>query len=524
MVLLIACANLANLMLVRASARERQIAIRLALGATRVQLIVQQLSECLILAIAGAIFGILLATAVSHALVVFVSTQNSPIVLDLTMDWRVLAFTGALAILTTILFGLTPALRSTATEPSAILQSGSRGMTSGRERFSARRILVATQVALCLMLLVSALLFTRSLRNLLTLDAGFQQNGILVTAVEFSRANIPKERRIEYRREIVDRLRQIPGVEAAAGARVTPIGGSSSNRYLLGDSSEDKRGTTWLNYVSPGFFNTLGTPLLSGRDFNDGDTAASPKIAIVNQEFVRKFLNGGAALGKTFRMWETPGKPIPVYEIVGVVANAKYQDLHEDFLPTAYFPASQESSTWPEEEIVIRSQVSLAGLIASVKQAIGEMNPDIDLDFKVFKTQIRDSLMQDELMATLSGVFGFLAALLAAIGLYGVISYMVVQRTREIGIRMAIGAQGRDVIWMIMREAGILTVIGLAAGTGMALFAARSARSIVFGLKPRDPLTFASAILILAVVAALASFVPSYRASKLDPVVALREE
>ncbi len=274
MVLLIACANLANLMLVRASARERQIAIRMALGATRAQLIGQLLSECLLLAVAGAIGGLLLAEAVSRALVAFVSKQNSPIVLDLAMDWRVLAFTGGLAIFTTLLFGLTPALRSTTTEPGAVLQSGSRGMTGGRERFSLRRILVSSQVALCLMLLVSALLFTRSLRNLLTLDAGFQQNGILVTSVQFSRADIPKERRVEYRREIVDRLRQIPGVESVAGARVTPIGGNSSNRYLLGDNSEDKRGTTWLNYVSPGFFKTLGTPLLSGRDFNDNDTSS----------------------------------------------------------------------------------------------------------------------------------------------------------------------------------------------------------------------------------------------------------
>ena len=256
------------------------------------------------------------------------------------------------------------------------------------------------------MLLVSALLFTRSLRNLLTLDAGFQQNGILVTASN-SAGQHPERAAHRVPARDCGSLAANSGGGIGGRARVTPIGGNSSNRYLLGDNSENKRGTTWLNYVSPGFFKTLGTPLLSGRDFNDDDTSTSPKIAIVNQEFVRKFLNGGDALGKTFRMWESPGKPIPVYEIVGIVANAKYQDLHEDFLPTAYFPASQESSTWPEEEIVIRSQVSLAGLIASVKQAIGEMNPDIDLEFKVFKTQIRDSLMQDELMATLSGCLGF---------------------------------------------------------------------------------------------------------------------
>jgi ABC-type antimicrobial peptide transport system permease subunit len=248
------------------------------------------------------------------------------------------------------------------------------------------------------------------------------------------------------------------------------------------------------------------------------------KVAIVNQAFVRKILKGAEPLGKRFRIHEAPGKPRPLYEIVGVVGDNKFQDMHEEFLPFGYYPATQQEKPGPDDQILIRSSLPLTSLMASVKQTLGEMNPGIDLEFKVFKTQIHNSLLQDELMATLSGFFGFLAALLAAIGLYGVISYMVVQRTREIGIRMAIGADRVAVVRMILREAGMLTVAGLVIGTGLALGAAQAAKSLLYGLKPRDPLTLVIAIVTLSAVAALASFLPAYRASRLDPLEALRYE
>jgi putative ABC transport system permease protein len=522
LVLLIACANLANLMLARASSRERQIAIRRALGATRVRMIRELLSESVLLALAGAACGLFLAFAVSRLLVAFMSTSDNQIFLDLGMDWRVLAFTAALAVLTTILFGLAPAFRATRAEPATWLQSGSRGMSAGREGFGLRRILVVSQVGLSVVLLMGALLFARSLRNLVTLDAGFRQKGILITAVDFKRLQLPEDRYAEYKREIVKHISGIPGVESAAAAMLIPFGGETWNDNVITEGSDEDKGSAWINYLGPGYFHTIGTSLLAGRDFDDRDTATSVKVAIVNQAFVRKMFKGVDPLGKRFRIHEPPGKPRPLYEIVGVTGDNKFQDMHEEFKPFMYFPAPQQEKSSPDDQILIKSSLPVTGLMASLKQTIGDLNPGIDIEFKVFKTQVHESLLQDELMATLSGFFGFLAAVLAALGLYGVMSYMVVQRTREIGIRMAIGAKRADVVRMILREAVVLSVTGLFVGTGLALGAAQAAKSMLYGLKPRDPLTLVLAIVTLSVVATLASFLPAYRASKLDPLTALR--
>jgi putative ABC transport system permease protein len=524
LVLLIACANLANLMLARASARERQITIRQALGATRARMIRELLSESVLLALAGAACGLFLAFAISRLLVAFISTSDNQIFLDLGMDWRVLAFTTALAVLTTILFGLAPAFRATRAEPATLLQSGSRGMSAGRERFGLRRILVVSQVGLSVVLLMGALLFARSLRNLVTLDTGFQQSGILITSVDFKRLQLPEERYTEYKRDIVKHVRSIPGVESAAAAMLIPFGGDAWDGNVITEGSDDDKGLAWRNYLGPGYFHTIGTPLLAGRDFDDRDTTTSAKVAIVNQAFARKMFNGADPVGKRFRIHEPPGMPRPLYEIVGVTGDNKFLDMHEEFLPFMYFPAQQEEKPNPDDQILIKSSLPVTSLMASLKQTIGDLNPGIDIEFTVFKTQVHESLLQDELMATLSGFFGFLAAVLAAIGLYGVMSYMVVQRTREIGIRMAIGAKRADVVKMILREAGILTIAGLVIGTGLALGAAQAAKSLLFGLKPRDPLTLVMAVVTLSAVAALASFLPAYRASKLDPLTALRYE
>ena len=522
LVLLIACANLANLMLARASARERQITIRQALGATRARMIRDLLSESILLALAGSACGLFLAFAVSRLLVAFISTSDNQIFLDLGMDWRVLAFTTALAVLTTVLFGLAPAFRATRAEPATLLQSGSRGMSAGRERFGLRRILVVSQVGLSVVLLMGALLFARSLRNLVTLDAGFQQSGILITSVDFKRLHLPEDRFADYKREIVKHISSIPGVESAAAAMLIPFGGDTWNDNVITEDSDDDKGSAWMNYLGPGYFHTIGTPLLAGRDFDDRDTANSVKVAIVNQAFARKMFKGADPVGKRFRIHEPPGEPRPLYEIVGVTGDNKFQDMHEEFKPFMYFPAPQQQKPSPDDQILIKSSLPVTSLMASLKQTIADLNPGIDIEFSVFKTKIHDSLLQDELMATLSGFFGFLAAILAAIGLYGVMSYMVVQRTREIGIRMAIGAKRGDVVKMILREAGILTLAGLVIGSGLALGAAQAAKSMLFGLKPRDPLTLVIAIVTLSVVASLASFWPAYRASKLDPLTALR--
>jgi len=525
LVLLIACANLANLLLARASAREREIAVRLALGASRGRLIRQLLAESLLLASFGAVLGAGLARVLSQFLVSFIGTAQERMFVDLSPDWRVLGFIALTALMTCVLFGLAPAIRATRTAPYTVLKAASRSATAGREKFGLRRALVVSQVALSFVLLVGALLFVRSLRYLLTLDAGFQQSGIIITNLDFSRLNIAKPARLEYKHQLLERLRAIPGVESAADAYIVPVSGNSWNEEVLGDKSDhDERGESFFNRVSPDYFKTLGTPLLAGREFNEHDTLTSPKVAIVNEAFARKYLGGGNPLGKTIRIETRPGKPVPVYEVVGLVKDTKYNDMRDALAPIVYEPASQEDDPDQFQQTILRSRLPLPALLSAVKATMAQASPDINLEFHVFETQIRESLLRERLMATLSGFFGFLAALLAMIGLYGVISYMVARRTSEIGIRMAMGALPRDVVVMIMREAAILLAIGMGVGAALALAGGKAASSMLYGLKPKDPITFAIALVVLAAVAAAASFLPALRASRLDPMAALRDE
>jgi putative ABC transport system permease protein len=524
LVLLIACANLANLMLARSSAREREIAVRLALGASRARLTRQLLSESALLSLVGAGCGGLLAAGLSRSLIAFISTPGNPIFLEMPTDWRVLGFIAGVAILTTVLFGLLPAWRAGGAAPGSVLQSGGRGMTTGRARFRLQHTLVASQMALSLVLLAGALLFARSLENLLTRNPGFQQNGVLVANLDFPRLNLPEARRNAFVRDLLDRIRAVPGVAAAAAAKRSPVSGNESGYSILGPNGENKGGAHY-DEVSPGYFKTMQIPVLAGRDFDDNDSATSPKAAIVNQAFVKKFLGGAKnAVGKQFRIQASRGEPEPYYTVVGVVKNSVYDDMHSPFMAVMYFPQIQNDKPDPDVTILIRSNVGMAGLLNSLKSAITGVNPEIDIQFVVLKTQIRDSLVQDELMATLCGFFGALAVLLAAIGLYGVISYTVTQRTNEIGIRMALGAQRSGIIRLMVGEVSVLITIGVVAGAVLTLAGGRAAGSLLYGLKADDPLTLALAVLILAAVGLIASFVPARRASHLDPMVALRYE
>jgi len=525
LVLLIACANLANLMLARASAREREIGVRLSLGASRGRLIRQLLAESLLLAVVGAAFGILLSQGLSKAMVAFLSTQNSQMFVDLYPDWRVLGFTSGLAVLTCAIFGLTPALRATRVAPVTVLKSTGRGMTAGRERFGLRRGLVVSQVALSLLLVIGALLFVRTLRNLTTLNPGFRQQGVLVAIVDLSHLNLAKDRRQPFKHELLQRVRAIPGIDSAADTNIVPISGSGWNESILMEGREkEKSAMSNFTRITPGYFRTMKTPFLAGRDFDDHDTATSPKVAIVNETFVKKVLNGANPIGVRFREEGYVGKATPFYEIVGLVKDTKYRDLREEPMPITFLAAAQDDEPQEYAQLVIRSTQPLAAMLPMVKQTLLETGPEMAIEFHVLSTQIRDSLLRERLMATLSGFFGFLAALLATVGLYGVISYTVARRTNEIGIRMALGAQRGDVVGMIMREAGMLLAIGIAVGAALALAAGRAATSLLYGLKPYDPLTIVLATLALAGVAAAASFLPAHRASRLDPVVALRDE
>ena len=525
MVLLIACANLANLMLARASTREREMGVRLVVGASRARLVRQMLAESLLIAVIGAAVGGWMARGFSQFLVAFLSTPKNPLFMDLAADWRVFGFAAALAVLTCLLFGLTPAMRATGFAPGDALRSGGRSSTAGRERFGLRRILVSAQVAFTLVLLVGALLFSRSLRNLVTVDAGFQQAGILIAEFDTTPLKIPAAERIAYRQRLLERVRAVPGVTAAAETRIVPISGNGWNRTVETTQRGAKsHATAELNRVGPGFFRTLQTPLLAGRDFDERDRAGSPPVAIVNQTFARSFLGDDKPVGKTFQFKVETGAPEPVYEVVGLVKDTKYGDLREDFPLIAYFPVAQDSQPGLDSTFVIRSRLPLAIVRAGVKSAFQEASPEIQVSFQVMDSMVQESLLRERLMATLSGFFGLLAGLLATIGLYGVISYMVAQRRSEIGIRMALGANPGKIIRMIIREAATLVGAGLAVGTVITLVAVRAVGSLLFGLRPDDPPTLLIAAGILATVGAAASYLPAVRAARLDPTEALKAE
>jgi putative ABC transport system permease protein len=519
LVLLIACANLANLMLARATVRQREMALRLTLGASRSRLIRQLLAESLLLATLGTIAGAVLAQVVSRVLVAFLSTHDNQIFVELTPDWRVFGFAMALAILTCVLFGLVPAMQASRTDPGAVVKAG-RGVTASRERFLLRRALVVSQIALSLVLLIGAFLFVRTLRNLLTLDAGFEQDHILVVDFNFSPLKLRPASQMAYKQELLARIQNIAGVRSAAETLIVPLNHSGWDNNIDILNGPERQDVT-LNRVSPGYFRTMETPLLAGRDFNQTDTPTSPRVAIVNEAFTRKFMGGVSPLGKVF---SDTGKPDQTYQIVGLVKNTKYYMLREDPTPIAFVSFTQANGPEEESKLMIRSDEPLTSLISSIKRTANDMSPSLVLTFSVLKTQIREGLLREQLMATLSGFFGALATILAMVGLYGVISYMVVRRRNEIGVRMALGANRSDIVVMVLREAAILCLIGLAIGTGLALAAGTAAASMLYGLKPGDPLTLGGAIAGMIAVAMVASLLPAQRAATVLPMEALREE
>jgi putative ABC transport system permease protein len=455
----------------------------------------------------------------------FLNTEWNPLFLELRPDWTVLAFTASIGVLTCILFGLYPAIRATGTAPVAAMKSAGRGLTASREKFGIRRVLVVSQVALSLVLLVGALLFVRSLRNLLTLDAGFREDGLLITGVDISRLNYSTERRAALYADLMERLRATPGVQDAASTQIVQVSGNSSNGLIeiLGQPAKNPL-LPWFNRVSDNYFRTMGTPLLAGRDFNDRDTAASPEVAIVNEMFSAKFLGGKNPIGKEFRTLHGPGEPQHLFRIVGLVKNSKYRKLRDDFVPIVFVAASQNKEPDVGQWFVVRSNAPLGSLLPQLKRSVLGVSPGISLLFQVFKTQVRESLLRERLMAALSGFFGFLAAALAIVGLYGVISYMVARRRNEIGIRIALGADRANVLRLVLKEAGLLLLAGLVIGTGLSIAAARAATSLLSGLQPYDPVTIALAVALLAAVALIASGIPALRAARLNPMAALREE
>jgi predicted permease len=524
LVLLIACANLANLLLARASAREREIAVRQAMGASRSRLVLQLLSESMLLALFGATLGAGLAALLSRGLIAFLTTEQNRMFVGLGIDWRVLGFTMGTAILTCLLFGLAPALRATGVSPASVIRSTGRGLTAGREKFSLRRILVVAQVAMSMVLLAGALLFVRSLQNLLAIDPGFRPEGIVAVRVDYRAAHFPKERMVEVWRETLEKLRQRTGATSAAQVDMTPVGGGGWDQNAWEPGFGGPRLDVLFNRAGPGYFRTMGTAFVAGRDFDEHDDLSSPKVAIVNEQFARKIFQGKNPIGRTFRREESADKPDTQFLVVGLVRNTKYYELREDFRPIAFVPEAQNEEPGTGAQFVLRTNAPLGEFYHNAEAAVAEIHPGLGVDFTVLTTRIQQTLMRDRLMAALAGAFGLLAGVLAVLGLYGVIAYMVARRRNEIGVRIALGASRGRVIELVLREAVLLVAAGLTVGIGLAAWAGQAAEALVYGLKPRDPVTLGGAVALLAIVAIAASYGPAWRASRLEPMDALREE
>jgi predicted permease len=525
LVLLIACANVANLLMARSAARQRELAIRVALGAAKSRLIRQLLTESVLISLLGAGIGLLLAQWGCRLLVAFLSPTGDPIFLDLALDGRVLGFSIGVAVLTGLVFGLAPALRAARVHPNAALKSNGRGVVQGQGRFTVGKALVVAQIAISLTLVVGAGLLVGTFRKLASVDAGFRPDDVLIVSAVLPKVESGVAQTAAHA-DVLRRLRALPGVSSASASMLTPLGSSAWNGALVVDGytpKSKKDGLAYFNEVTDGYFRTLETPILAGRDFDSSDRIGSPAVAIVNEELARHFFGTPNPVGRVFR-YKAGRTPSPPVTIVGVVKDSKYRSLREPVPPTLFLATAQDSSLGTSLTAELRVTGGIAGITPSVKAALAEVGPQVSVTFTHFATQVDDSLKRERLLATLSGFFGGVALLLAMMGLYGVMAYNVARRRNEIGIRRALGAAQRRVAAMVLGEVAVVLVVGLALGCVLALGATRFIKTFLFGLAPTDVPTFVGAIGVLAAVALLAAYVPARRAARVDPMEALRDE
>jgi putative ABC transport system permease protein len=526
LVLLVACANIANLFLARAVARRKDLAIRISVGASRLRIIQQLLVESLLIGFSGAAAGIVLAQATSRILVHQLSTGARPAFLDTAPDAQVLGFAAAVGLVTGLVFGLFPALVAGGRAPVEAIRETTRapGAAAGAGRW-----LVTVQVALSLALLFAAALFLRSYASLVSLDPGFDRTNVLVVQADVRGVSreedadgIGKRRRYE---QILDELSTVPGVSSAAASLITPLSGAAANYGIQVDGyppSSDQDRLVYYNYVSPGYFRTLGSALLAGRDLEATDRENAPRVAVVNETMARKFF-GGDALGRTYRARQS-GKEWEVITIVGIVRDAKYRRLTEPIPPTAYAPLAQVPPFGFGQSYVVRARGELEGLRERIVERVEEMSPAVTLSFRTLQSQIDDSLVQERLLALLSAIFGLLALTVAAVGLAGLVSYSVSRRRPELGIRSALGATPRGLVRLVLRDVLLVTSLGLLLGAAVSLASGRFVSSLLYDLSPSDPTTLFEASGLLAGVAVVAGLVPASRAARIDAMECLRAE
>jgi putative ABC transport system permease protein len=474
----------------------------------------------------GAALGFVFALWGSGLLVHQLSTQNNYVFLDLAPDWRVLGFTAAVAVATAVLFGTAPAFRATRVQPIEAMKEHARG-TVGDGRASLAGALVVLQVALSLVLVVAAGLFVRTFSSLATLDTGFDRERVLVVNVNAQRLQLDPEARFPLFDRVLQAVAAVPGVTHAAASVVTPVSGTTWNTAVkipTGPPRAERDSESYVNLVTPGWFATYGTPIRAGRDLTPADRSGAPRVALVNETFVRKFFPHENPIGQMVNeTWAPSGAP-PSFEIVGVVGDAVYRSLREPVPPTMYQAMAQAAE--PPTSISVSVQAaggSPAMLTRSLVAAIAGVNGSLSLTVRPLNDYVRAALIQERLVAMLSGFFGALALLLAGLGLYGVTAYAVSRRRTEIGIRMALGAAPGGVVRLVLRRVAVLVALGVLAGGGISLWAGRFVAALLYGLEPRDPITLTSAAAILAAVGALSGWLPARRAASLDPAEVLRE-
>jgi putative ABC transport system permease protein len=527
LVLLIACANIANLLLARANARRHELSVRVALGATRWRIARQLLVESSVLSTAGAILGLAFARWGAALLVREFSVEDTPVTLDVGISWMVLAFTAIVAMTTTLLFGTVPAMRAMRVQPNDAFKEQGRSIV-GESRFGFSSLMVIIQVALSLVLVVGAGLFIRTFTSLAHVPLGFNPDPILIVEMNAKRSSVTPENRPELWERMRQAARSVPGVWSAALESITPLTFSGWNTLIENPPglslAEDQRLVN-VNAVSRDWFATHQVPFVAGRDFTDQDKKGAPVVIVVNETLVKKYFGGGSALGRSLREIVRPGEAAPDLRIVGVVRDAVYLSLKEPIPPTMYrYLPQTQTPPGPGMDLAVRSAGAAPALLTrSVADALGRIDRDITLTFRPYRRALRANTVQERLIAMLSGFFGGLALLLAALGLYGVMTYSVSRRRTEIGIRMALGAAPSAAVRLVLQRAAVLVAIGIVLGGAMSIWTARFATPLVFGVQPRDPATLAAAAAVLGVIAALAGWLPARRASRIDPARVLRD-
>ncbi|HYL61552.1 MAG TPA: ABC transporter permease [Candidatus Methylomirabilis sp.] len=525
LVLLIACANIANLLLSRGTTRQREIAVRMAIGAGRTRLIRQMLTENALLVLFGGGFGIWFASWASVALVRMVTPGTEAAPLNVSPDAKVLTFTLAVSVVTAALFGIIPALRNTRVDLTPALKEG-KGSVGAAARGAMANALIVSQVALSLVLLVGAGLFLRTIVNLENVDTGFNKQNVLLFGIDPTAVGYKQDARlVNLYQSIEQKVEAEPGVKSASISFFTFNQGEWDDSVVVqgGKVAPGIENDVVENVIGPDYFTTMGIPLLVGRVFGPQDTAHSPSVAVINETMARNFFPGASSIGRRFGIGEDP-KHSGDFEVIGVVKDAKYIRMGEAASAAAYYPYTQNGGRY-YYELSVRYSGSPRPIVSEVRQAVGSVDPRLPVAYvNTLAEQVDQSIASQSMIAKLSGFFALLAAFLACIGIYGITSYAVTRRTSEIGIRMALGADGASVLGMVLREVAKLVAIGVAIGVPAALAADRWASSLLFGLKPTDPATILSATALLLAVAVFAGFLPARRASKVDPIVALRYE